>query len=378
MLVLGASFVVLLMFTAGEPGNTKDTTETKAVVQTEEPLESIEQLQARLESRVEYEGLLKKARDLKGQSRYPEAAQQLVAALKLEPESPKLWSELGGLFYLNKEYGEARDAFRKALTFDANYLDATRGMAWTSYTELDLEEARRWFLKHPELQSSVVHTDLLLGNYEEAAELSASLLESLPEDSNQREFYTQLHAAAVAREIPDDLRKKIEPAGWQDWMAEAEAPDGGAAANLLANGGFEKETDGWIIGSNSGRMTLTPDKDVKTEGEQSLRIAKTGGMPIDIVRINCDGLTPGQKVTVSARIKAQDVGNAWMKFYVWDAEGNVLIEDLDVARIHGTYDWRTAKKRFTVPEGTTKAAIQFWMILDGTIWIDDVRIEPVD
>ena len=251
-------------------------------------------------------------------------------------------------------------------------------MAWTSYTELDLEEARRWFLKHPELQSSVVHTDLLLGKYEEAAELSASLLESLPEDSNQREFYTQLHAAAVAREILDDLRKKIEPAGWQDWMAEAEAPDGGAAANLLANGGFEKDTEGWIIGSNSGRMELSPDKEAKTEGEQSLRIAKTGGMPIDIVRINCDGLTPGQKVMVSAKIKAQDVGNAWMKFYVWDAEGNVLIKDIDVARIHGTYDWRTAKQRFTVPEGTTKAAIQFWMILDGTVWIDDVRVEPVE
>ena len=88
MLVLGASIVVFFMFTVGEPGDSKDTTETNAVVQTEEPLESIEQLQTRLESRVESEALLKKVRDLKGQSRYPEAAQQLVAALKLEPESP--------------------------------------------------------------------------------------------------------------------------------------------------------------------------------------------------------------------------------------------------------------------------------------------------
>jgi hypothetical protein len=224
-----------------------------------------------------------------------------------------------------------------------------------------------------------------LGEYDQAEALSETLLAQLPEDSTdeniqaQRAWLTQLHDAATAKKMPEALQQQLEPTPPAEPIeADGEAADEPAKVNLIKDGGAERGTEGWIIANNSGSMTTAADTQAKAEGEQSLRIAKTGGIPIDIVRINCDGLTPGKKVTVSAKIKAQDVGNAWMKFFVWDAEGNVLIKDIDVARIHGTYDWRTAKKRFTVPEGTTKAAIQFWMILDGTVWIDDVRVEPVE
>ena len=125
-------------------------------------------------------------------------------------------------------------------------------------------------------------------------------------------------------------------------------------------------------------MKLAPDRETKTEGKQALKITKTGGMPIDIVRINVSQITPGQTVEVSTMTKAEDAVNAWMKFYVWDTDGNVLIEDLDVVRIHGTHDWRTARKRFTIPDNADSAAIQFWFVMDGTVWLDDVRVTPVE
>ncbi len=125
-------------------------------------------------------------------------------------------------------------------------------------------------------------------------------------------------------------------------------------------------------------MSIDLDTEVKAEGDQSLRLTKTGGMPLDIIRVNCAGLMRGQKINVSAKIKSENAGNAWMKFSAWDADGNVLIDNIDVTRIHGTHDWRTAEKKFIVPQNAESAAIQFWMIMDGTVWIDDVRVEPIE
>lgn len=309
-------------------------------------------------------------------------------AIMAEPEAPDLWNGLGWSLFHTGKLDKSADAFKEALKLDEDWAGALNGLGQIAFARKDYKQAKDWFLKAPHApaaQVSLVKVHLLLGEYEEADVLSAELLAQLPEDSAdenmqaQRAWLTQLHDAAAAEQIPEALQQQLEPAPPAEPMDEdADAADGPARVNLLKDGGLERGTEGWIIGSNSGRMELSPDKEKKAEGAQSLRIVKTGGMPVDIVRINCAGLTPGQKVTVSARIKAQDVGNAWMKFYVWDADGNTLIKDLDVARIHGTYDWRTAKKRFTIPDGTVGAAIQFWMVMDGTVWIDDVRVEPVE
>ena len=371
MLVLGASFVATLVLATGEPNSPNPVAEVKAY-----------------QSAIDSGALRQKGWRLWSEGYYSEAAQVFFEAIMAEPESADLWNGLGWSLFHTGKHDKAADAFKEALKLEENQAGALNGMGQIAFAKKDYKQAKEWFLKAPHApaaQVSLVKTHLLLSEYDEAEALSGELVAQLPEDSTdeniqtQRAWLTQLHDAAAAKQIPDALQQQLEPAPPAEPVEEdADSADGPARVNLLKDGGVERGTEGWIIGSNSGRMQLSPDKETKTEGEQSLRITKTGGMPIDILRINCDDLTPGQKVTVSARIKAQDVGNAWMKFFVWDAEGNVLIKDIDVARIHGTYHWRTAKKRFTIPEGTAKAAIQFWMILDGTIWVDDVRIEPVE
>jgi predicted esterase len=151
-----------------------------------------------------------------------------------------------------------------------------------------------------------------------------------------------------------------------------------ASYGLISNGGFEQRTAGWIIGNNSRRLKLTPDAQEKAEGGQSLRISKTGGVPVDIMRVDVPRPPRGKKVNVSAMVKAQDARNAWLKFFIWDAQGNVLVEDLDIGRITGTFDWKKMEKTFAIPTSATKAAVQFWMVLDGTVWIDDVRVEATE
>jgi tetratricopeptide (TPR) repeat protein len=384
MLLLGASIVASLVLTAVEPGAPGESGETKAVVQTEEPQVSIDQF----EEAVESEALGQQGWQLWSERKYAEAAQKFVAAIKVDPESPNLWNGLGWSLFHSGKRDKAVDAFNQCLKLDENWQAATNGLGQIAYANRDYAQAKVWFLKSPNAsaaQHTLVSVYLLTGEHEKASELSATLLEALPEESEdpsvlaQRVWLAELNAAAVSGQLPDALRQRIEPvlpAKPEPLVSEkAEEPGG---INLLDNGGFERGTQGWIIGSNSGRMTLTPDTQEMAEGKQSLRITKTGGMPIDIVRINAKKLTSGQSVDVSAMIKAEDAVNAWMKFYVWDADGNVLIEDLDVTRIHGTHDWRKAGRRFKLPDNADSAAIQFWLVMGGTVWLDDVKVTPVE
>ncbi len=379
MLVLGASIVASLVITAGEPPTKDEQAQGSTTV-------SIEQF----EEVVETEALGQRGWQLWSERNYGEAAKQFVEAIKADPESPNLWNGLGWSLFHTGQREKAADAFKQCHVLDEHWLGAINGLGQIAYAQRDYEQAKAWFLKAtnaPASQHTLVSVYLLTGEYEQAERLASKLLQGFPENSDdvsittQRMWLVELHAAAKAETIPDALRQKIEPVKPVKSKNKVDAkpatrPKG---TNLLTNGGFERGAEGWIIGNNSNRIAeLRPDTESKTEGKQSLKITKTGGVPIDIIRINAPKIVPGQTVEVSAAIKADQVGNAWMKFFVWDGDGNALIEDLDVTRIHDTHDWRTVSKEFVIPEGTQNAAIQFWMIMDGTMWIDDVRIESVE
>lgn len=378
MLIVGATIVTAMLISTGEPDAAKSSQPPEANQVT------IEQFEGAANS----EALGQKAWQLWAEHKYGEAAKQFVEAIKIDPESPNLWNGLGWSLLHTGKTDKAADAFKQTLTLDASWQPAINGLGQIAYAKREYEHAKEWFLKAPDApaaQQTLIAVYLLTGEYEQAAELSEKMLATLPEQSEdesiqfQKTWLTELHDAAVAKQIPETLRRKIEPAKPAEPQADTPDTDATTGHNLLTgNAGFEQGAKGWIIGDNSGRMELTPDKNAKTEGKQSLRITKTGGMPVDIVRINVPDITPGQTVDVSAKLKSKDAGNAWMKFFVWDADGNVLIEKLDVTRIHGTQDWRKAAKQFKLPEQADSAAVQFWMVMDGTVWIDDVRVEPVN
>jgi predicted esterase len=155
-------------------------------------------------------------------------------------------------------------------------------------------------------------------------------------------------------------------------------PDGSHVTNLLPNGGFEDGLDGWTMANNSGRATFTIDPKTKAEGRQALRIDKTGGVPMDVLRGDLGSLPKGARLKVSARVRTRGVKNAFFKYFVYDEAEQPIIEDVDIAHITGTSDWKKLEKTFEVPDRAKSAAVMFVMVLDGSVWLDDVRVEKVE
>ncbi len=149
----------------------------------------------------------------------------------------------------------------------------------------------------------------------------------------------------------------------------------GADSNLLANGDFEDGLDGWVFASNSGRATATVDRKVKKQGRRALHIAKTGGMPFDVLRADIETVAPGTRVEVSAQVMGKAVGNAFLKFWVYDAAGTSLVEDVDVVRLRGSFKWKRVEKTYDLPATAARVAVMVLMVMDGDLWIDDVRVE---
>lgn len=156
-------------------------------------------------------------------------------------------------------------------------------------------------------------------------------------------------------------------------VAASDKPGGGK--NLVANGGFEEASEGWIILNNSGRADVGVVSSKPAAGKHCLKIEKSGGMPMDVVRYNIDDLPAGGTVTVSAKIRGRDVKNAFFKFFLYDAGESPLVEDVDVTRISGTQAWKTYSKTFDVPENATSAAVMIVMVMDGTLWVDEVAVK---
>lgn len=186
-----------------------------------------------------------------------------------------------------------------------------------------------------------------------------------------------LESPEKSGEAKPALTRKSKPASSKSKTA-AKEPMGDTAGgrNLLANGDFEKHLRGWTILNNSGRMTAERSDAAAHTGTQSLAIRKTGGMPMDVVRFDIDKVPAGRTVVVSAMVKTKALRNTFFKFFVYDAAGESLVNDVDVKRLTGTSDWTRIEKSFALPDNAASAAVMIAVVLDGELWVDDVRVTP--
>lgn len=326
----------------------------------------IEPVEPKQGSAAEAQALSQRGWQLWGEGRWRAAELAFTEALEVDPNLPEAQNGMGWALLSQGQNVRAQKYFEQCIELVPDHGGAINGLAMCLKNQGKIDPAIKLWEKLYEASpqphagaANLARTYVEQDRYEDAIPLLEQLIEANPGMSEYQQLLIQAESGGEAID-PDD--------------AVGNAPVGD---NILTNGGFENGTEGWIIGSNSGRMKLATDTNEKTEGKQSIKITKTGGMPIDIVRVNADGLIAGQVVDVSAKIKTNNVGNGWMKFYIWDTDGNVLIKNLDITRIHGTNNWRKVGRRFKLPANTSSASIQFWMILDGTLWIDDVRVSPV-
>ncbi len=155
-----------------------------------------------------------------------------------------------------------------------------------------------------------------------------------------------------------------------EWPAPKVAKKGGKLVNLVANGGFEDGTKSWNSVDNSKRLKVAVDKKDKTEGKQALHLEKQGGAPLDLLLQNVE-LPPGKTVAASLQYRAKGVANAFVKVWLYGADGEAVHEQPDLVRITGDGKWQRARKEWPA-NGAVRAAVQIIVVGAGELWIDDV------
>ncbi len=144
--------------------------------------------------------------------------------------------------------------------------------------------------------------------------------------------------------------------------------------NLLANGGFEGELEGWRLIDNSGRSELAVDRRTKRKGRQALHLTKTGGAPFDVVRGDLETLPSSGRLEVSMFVKGRDVERAFLKFFLWDAQDESLDANVDLRLLNGSFNWIEVKHTYEIPAGTVSATVMLVMAGGGEVWLDEVRV----
>jgi erythromycin esterase len=147
---------------------------------------------------------------------------------------------------------------------------------------------------------------------------------------------------------------------------------------LLANGGFEDGMKGWRVESPTRTLAAAIDSKTRKSGKASLHVTKAGATSMAPDRVVAEVRDPpvGARLGVSAFVRGARLGNAWLKFHVLDQAGNDLLEDVDLRRLAGDFDWTKVEGEVRVPAGAARAELRFVLFQDGEAWIDDVAVEP--
>lgn len=159
-------------------------------------------------------------------------------------------------------------------------------------------------------------------------------------------------------------------------VAPAPAARAAPKSNLLENGGFEKGLDGWKVENETGSMKASLDTKTKAEGKQAAHLVKASAKHNgnDRLTIELKKLPAGKTVVVSAKLAGKGLQNTWLKFFVFDAKGESIVEDCDIGQYSGTFDWRTVDQKFELPKEAVRAEVRLCMFMGGEAWLDDVRV----
>ena len=159
-------------------------------------------------------------------------------------------------------------------------------------------------------------------------------------------------------------------------MAPARSVHAAPKSNLVENGGFEKGLDGWKVENETGKMTVSLDTKQKAEGKQAAHLVKPNATQNgnDRLTIELNKLPAGKTVVVSAKLAGKGLQNTWLKFFVYDAKGEVIVEECDIGQYRGTFDWRDVDEKFALPKEAVRAEVRLCMFMGGEAWLDDVRV----
>jgi len=172
---------------------------------------------------------------------------------------------------------------------------------------------------------------------------------------------------------------------WRDYAGSRD--QGYLQSNFIFNPGFEREPApspfDWREAKARG-VEISRDSAVARQGRWSLRIRFTGEENINYRHFS--QLTPARagRFRLSAYVKTDNLTtDQGVALRVFDFESPARLE-ARTASLRGTQDWVQLVTEFRVPASTRLLAVEvvrepslkFDNKLAGTVWIDDVRLEP--
>jgi tetratricopeptide (TPR) repeat protein/tRNA A-37 threonylcarbamoyl transferase component Bud32 len=159
------------------------------------------------------------------QQKLSDAIDKFEQAVALDPQSANAWNGLGWARFNSGQTETAVEAFEKAVKLERNHPAALNGLGQAYFYYGELEKAEPYLLKAapqaPIAAYGLGKLYLLQGKFDDAAKW---LPKAMASDQPNDPLLQQMIAAAKSKELPDELRQRLEPQG------KRETGDGPAAA----------------------------------------------------------------------------------------------------------------------------------------------------
>lgn len=152
-----------------------------------------------------------------------------------------------------------------------------------------------------------------------------------------------------------------------------------AQKNLVLNGGFENELEGWVDYSakvtpymySAGKMSAAL---FSSDSSKWMGMHQVVSLPKNT-----------QYILMSAKIKADGVStgkNAWngalFLFEMLNKQEAKIGEGINIASVTGDEDWKLYEKAYIIPPGVTKIKLLFALgYVTGTMFVDEVSLKVI-
>ncbi len=335
---------------------------------------------------------------------------RLEAALRRDLASPYPWCDLGEALLDAQQVEKARHCMRRAVQLGPSIPNILMRAANLHFRLNEPLAALPYTTRILELTAE--HDALVFGYYQRYVPNPANVLPHLKRNRRGLHSYLrhlasrgQADAAGLAWAEIVRLRAADDRLAWeyvdfligrgqhrqaaQTWAGYLGNRRGDyPQSNLLFNGGFESDPTGaaldWRIGKLEGvevRFDATPAK----EGRRALRIAFPGTANLNYAHIGQSAYVRPGTLRFQAFVKTEALTTDQGVFFrVFDpnAPGRLSLE---TEPLRGANDWTLVESVFTVPAGTALVSVlicrkpsrKFDNKIKGVVWIDSVRLEPV-
>ena len=151
--------------------------------------------------------------------------------------------------------------------------------------------------------------------------------------------------------------------------------------NVLANGGFEDELDGWnaFDTTGQGRIEATRDARDAREGKRVLVLERAGGSGVVMVRQDLPPSALAEEVEVRVSYRSPTGGRAQVSLWGYDGENDRPVLDRELVGITGKVrTWKRAEARVKVPEKVVKLSFAIRALDDGIYVFDGAELLAPD